>query len=383
MAMQEWLKARLQELDRAGLLREPADSERHLTPPPVGDDWLDACSNDYLGLGARPVSRETMDSVLTARAGAGASRLVQGTFSEHVELERELADWVGHDAALLTSSAFGANAGLLPALGGVDSLIVSDELNHASIVDGCRLAKAKVVVTPHLDVEAVERALAEHRGVGPAWVVTEGLFSMDGDSPDLMGLRAVCDRHGAGLVVDEAHSLGVFGPGGAGLAAEQGVRVDVAVAGLGKSVGAHGGVIAGSAELRTWLWNRARSFVFSTAPSPALCRLVLEQVRVARRADAGRRRLAALSARLRAELARLGLEMPARSRGPIVPVVLGSNERAMAAMKAMRVRGILVQAIRPPTVPQGAARLRLTVHASWPDDAIERIADGLEAACGS
>jgi 8-amino-7-oxononanoate synthase len=381
--MQEWLKARLAELEDAGLLRTPADSELHLGTAPGGVEWLDACSNDYLGLAAHPVSRETMDSVLTSRGGAGASRLVQGTFAEHLELERELADWVGQEAALLTSSAFSANAGLMPALAGKDSLIVSDELNHASIVDGCRLTKAKVVVTPHLDVGAVEQALAEHRGAGPAWVVTEGLFSMDGDYPDLVGLRAACDRHGAGLVVDEAHSLGVFGPGGAGLAAEQGVRADAVVAGLGKSVGAHGGVIAGSAELRTWLWNRARSFVFSTAPSPALCRLVLEQVRTARAAEAPRRRLAALSEQLRAELARLGLEVPARSRGPIVPVVLGSNERAMAAMTALRARGILVQAIRPPTVPKGAARLRLTVHASWPDDAIGRITEGLEAACGS
>lgn len=379
--MQEWLKAQLAELQEAGLLREPADSELHLTGVPGGGEWLDACSNDYLGLGAHPVSRETMDSVLTSRGGAGASRLVQGTFAEHLELERELADWLGHEAALLTASAFTANAGLLPALAGVDSLIISDELNHASIVDGCRLAKAKVVVTPHLDVGAVERALSEHRGTAPAWVVTEGLFSMDGDYPDLIGLRAACDRHGAGLVVDEAHSIGVSGPGGAGLAAEQGVEADVVVAGLGKSVGAHGGVIAGSPALRTWLWNRARSFVFSTAPSPALCRLVLEQVRVARRADAQRTRLAALSEQLRAELARLGLEVPERSRGPIVPVVLGSNERAMAAMMALRARGILVQAIRPPTVPKGAARLRLTVHASWPDDAIGRIAEGLEAAC--
>jgi 8-amino-7-oxononanoate synthase len=244
--MEQWLKARLEELDASGLLRDPADSEIHSERAPGGADWLDACSNDYLGLGAVPVSRETMDSVFTVRAGAGASRLVQGTFAEHVALERELAEWLGTASSLLTASAFAANAGALPALAGADSLIVSDELNHASIVDGCRLARAKVVVAPHLSLEAVEQALAQHRGAGPAWVVTEGLFSMDGDSPDLVSLRAICDRYDAGLMVDEAHSLGVFGAGGAGRAAEQGVKPDVVVAGLGKAVGAHGGLIAGS-----------------------------------------------------------------------------------------------------------------------------------------
>ncbi len=381
--MEEWLKARVAELEHAGLLRDPADSELHIGAAPDGGTWLDACSNDYLGLGARAVSRETMDSTLGARAGAGAARLVQGTHPEHLALERELADWFGVEASLLTASAFSANAGLVPALAGPGSLLVSDALNHASIVDGCRLARGKVVVTPHLELEPVEAALKAHSGDGPAWVVTEALFSMDGDSPNLPELRRLCDRYGAGLVVDEAHSLGVFGVGGSGLVAETGTRAEVAVAGLGKAAGAHGGVIAGSATLRTWLWNRARSFVFSTAPSPALCRLTLAQVRAARSADAARARLARLGRELRSALVGRGFDVPAKSNGPIVPVVLGSNERAMAAMHGLRARGVLVQAIRPPTVPLGAARLRLTVHADWPEDAVTRIVQGLEAVCGS
>lgn len=378
--MEGWLKARLGELESAGLLRDPADSEMHLGSAPDGRAWVDACSNDYLALGAHTVSRETMDSVIGARAGAAAARLVQGTFKEHLELEHELARWLDREESLLTASAFAANAGLIPALAGEGSLVVSDSLNHASIVDGCRLARARVVVTPHLELGAVEAALKDHSGPAPAWVVTEGLFSMDGDSPNLPDLRAVCDRYGAGLIVDEAHSLGVFGPGGAGLGAEQGVRAEVVVAGLGKAVGSHGGVIAGSSALRTWLWNRARSFVFSTALSPALCRLTLAQVHKARQADTARARLAELCVSLRTALAARGFKVPKASRGPIVPVVLGSNERAMSAMRGLRERGILVQAIRPPTVPQGAARLRLTVHADWQDDVIERITAGLEAA---
>jgi 8-amino-7-oxononanoate synthase len=382
--MKDWLKAQLEELEGAELLRSPDDSLLRQQPSPTGLPWLDACSNDYLGLGSHFVSRETLDSIQRAQLGAGASRLVQGTYAEHIELEAELAGWFAVEASLLTLSAFAANVGVLPALGqNPEALIVSDALNHASIVDGCRLARARVVVTPHLDVAAVEAALATRSLEAPAWVVTEGLFSMDGDCPDLVALRRVCDEHGAGLIVDEAHSLGVFGPAGGGLAAMLGVRADLAVAGLGKAVGSQGGVVACSRDMRTWLWNRARSFVFSTAPSPLLCRLTLAQVRAARVADAQRARLRQRSAELRTALAERGLPVIVGAEGPILPVVLGSNERAMAAMSELRKQGILAQAIRPPTVPKGQARLRLTAHADWPDDAVPRIVQALEIACAS
>jgi 8-amino-7-oxononanoate synthase len=205
---------------------------------------------------------------------------------------------------------------------------------------------------------------------------------MDGDSPDVAALRALCDRHGAGLYLDEAHSLGVIGPGGAGLAAAAGVRVDALVAGLGKAVGSQGGFVAGSEALRTWLWNRARAFVFSTAPSPALTRLTLLQVRATMAANEARARLAARAAELRAAIAGIGLQVVGGS-GPIVPVVLGSNERALRAMQVLRAQRILAQAIRPPTVPVGEARLRLTAHADWSDEAVPRIARALEIACAS
>jgi 8-amino-7-oxononanoate synthase len=382
--MQDWLKVQLRELQDADLLRDPDDSRLHEGPSPDGSPWIDACSNDYLGLGARSVSRETLDSLEGARLGAGASRLVQGSHSEHTALEAELAGWVGAEAALLTLSAFAANSGLLPALASSpETLVVSDALNHASIVDGCRLARGRVVVTPHLDVDAVRRALASRSAAAPAWVVTEGLFSMDGDRPDLASLRSVCDEADAGLIVDEAHSLGLLGPEGAGLGASLGVRADVTVAGLGKAVGSQGGFVGSSRDLRVWLWNRARPFVFSTAPSPALCRLTLAQVRSTRAADAQRERLWQRSAELRSALAERGLQPSRGADGPIIPVLLGSNERALRAMTELRRRGILVQAIRPPTVPKGQARLRLTVHADWPDNAVARIAEALEVVCGS
>jgi len=385
--MHDWVRTRLAQLSEAGLLRDPGDSEVRIgVPAPSGGIWLDACSNDYLGLGRAPVSRETLDSLQGASPGAAAARLVQGTCAEHIALEAELAEWLGAEVSLLTTSAFAANVGLIPALVESESLIVSDALNHASIVDGCRLARARVVVTPHLDLSAVEAALRQRSASAPAWVVTEALFSMDGDSPDLVALRALCDRFEAGLVVDEAHSLGVVGPSGGGLAALMRVPVDVLVAGLGKAVGSVGGVIACSRDLRTWLWNRARSFVFSTAPSPLLCRVTLAQAMLARAADSARARLEIRSTELRIALVSKGLVPASILSGgsrPIVPVLLGSNERALRAMNELRSRGILVQAIRPPTVPAGGARLRLTVHTDWPDDAVSRLVDALEAACGS
>jgi 8-amino-7-oxononanoate synthase len=381
--MDDWLRARLAELQAADLLRDPEDATaREELTASSGAVFIDACSNDYLGLGARTVSRETLAALTRIRRGAGASRLVQGTFPEHLEAERALAEWVRLPAALLGSSAFAANAGSIPALVEQDSLLVSDRLNHASIVDGCRLARAKLVITPHLELEAVEVALRSRSSSAPAWVLTEGLFSMDGDSPDLAALRALCDRYGAGLYVDEAHSLGVIGPGGAGLAAQQAVRPDVLVAGLGKAVGSQGGFVAGSESLRTWLWNRARAFVFSTAPSPVLAHLIRVQVLEARSAESARSRLAASSIDLRKALVDQGLQVPAGA-GPIVPVLLGSSDRALRVMAVLRQHRILAQAIRPPTVPNGEARLRLTVHADWPDDAVPRIARALELACAS
>lgn len=381
-AMDRWARQRLEDLKAAGLFRDPEDARARLAGAPDGGRWIDACSNDYLGLGAHLVSRETMDSIGRAAPGAGASRLVQGTLPEHEALEAELANWLGTEACLTLPSAFAANVGLIPALASEpDALVVSDALNHASIVDGCRLARGRVVVTPHLRVEAVEAALAQRSASAPAWVVTEGLFSMDGDVPDLAALRGVCDRFEAGLIVDEAHSLGVLGEHGSGAAQAQGAKPDLVVAGLGKAVGAQGGLVASSVTLRSLLWNRARSFVFSTGISPMLAQLVREQVRATRAADVARVRLLENSVQLRAELSRCNIQLGAGAVGPIVPVLLGSNERALAAMAELRRRGVLAQAIRPPTVPVGSARLRLTVHADWPSDAVARIAEGVVAAC--
>jgi 8-amino-7-oxononanoate synthase len=372
------LRNELAKLDAAGMLRDPDDGAMRAdvaaNAARLGLPLLDATSNDYLGLAQNSVSRETL-----GKAGAAASRLIHGTTNEHLLLERALAAWVGAETALLFSSTYSANVGLIAALGVEGSLVISDAFNHASLIDGARLAKAEVAVVPHLDLDAIEVLLRGRQS--PCWVVTESYFSMDGDSPDLGALRSLCDSHGACLIVDEAHALGVFGVAGAGLCAELGVRPDVLVGALGKAVGTHGGFVAGPELLRTFLWNRARSFVFSTAPSPAHAALTERQLELVQQADALRMKLASNAARLRARLAHAGLSLIPGSFGPIISVVVGENARALAVADRLRRVGILAQAIRPPTVPEGTARLRLTVKATFDDDEIDRLSDAVEDAC--
>jgi len=340
---------------------------------------LDVSSNDYLGLGRGNVSRETLEALGRAPPGGRASRLIFGTHPTHLALERELADWVGQPEALLFSSGYAANVGALASLADRGDAVFSDALNHASIVDGCRLSKADIRVYPHRDLAALDRQLAATPSQGHRWVVSESYFSMDGDSPDLTGLAAVCERHGASLVLDEAHALGVFGPDGAGLASAAGVRPDVLVGTLGKAVGAQGAFVAGSAELRTYLWNRARSLVFSTAPSPILATLTLEQVRRARAANDERARLNEVCRTLRETLDAARVPLLPASHGPIVAIVLGANAAAVAAAAGLAEHGIQARAIRPPTVPDGTARLRITLDATLRPEDVARIADALAA----
>ncbi|HLV68303.1 MAG TPA: 8-amino-7-oxononanoate synthase [Polyangiaceae bacterium] len=383
MSLDAYLEAKLSALRAQDLFRDPADAGAReavaATAERLGVRFLDASSNDYLGLAGRPagnVSRETCPDV-----GAGASRLVNGGRPEHAALERALADWVGLSEALLFTSGFAANVGVVSALATEESVVISDQLNHASIIDGCRLARGQVLVVPHLDLAAIESALSAARMVPVRWVVTESYFSMDGDGPDLAALRALCDRHRAFLVVDEAHALGVFGPEGAGRCAEHGVVPDVLIGTLGKAVGSQGAFVAGSTALRTFLWNRARSFVFSTAPSPELCARTLEHVRRARQSDGARDHLLALSAALRHALVERSVPMVPGSFGPILPVLLGTAPRALAAAQTLRDAGVLAQPIRPPTVPEGTARLRLTVTARHTNDDVKRLADAVARAC--
>lgn len=366
----------LRQLDRDGLLRR--------APEPIAPDVLSFCSNDYLGLAARPAP--------VAPSGAGASRLIAGERLEHRRLEQALAGWLGTEDALVFSSGYAANVGTLAAVAGPGELIVSDALNHASIIDGARLSRARVAVVPHNDLDAVGRVL-EARSESRAWVAVESYYSMDADGPDLPALREICDRHRAALFVDEAHALGVLGPSGRGRCAETRTTADVLVGTLGKAFGGQGAFAAGRSVLRDWLWNRARSFVFSTGLAPVSAASALRALHeVVERPELAANVLA-MAARLRRGLIDVGARASLQGDetdtlgaprvlgfGHVVPVVVGTPARATALADRLRERGIAAHAIRPPTVPAGTARIRLTVTARHVEDDIDRAIEAYASA---
>lgn len=358
-----WLEDELSALRAAGLYREPA--------APREPGTLSFASNDYLGLAASAPIEEA--------SGAGASRLLGGERRAHQDLEAAVARWTGHESALAFSSGYACNLGVLSALLRPGDTVVSDALNHASLVDGMRLARCRPVVVPHNDLAAIDRAL--QGGSGRRWVVTESYFSMDADGPQLAELRALADRNGAALIVDEAHALGVFGPRGSGLAAAAGVRPDITVGTLGKAVGAAGAFVAASATVRAYLWNRARSFVFSTGMAPVLAATALQRVADVQRMEGERARLLALCEGFRRRLQERGLAP--RGHGPIVPLVVGDPEAAVRAAREVAARGFPVLAVRPPTVPAGTARLRVTVTVNHDAAMLAALADALADALGS
>jgi 8-amino-7-oxononanoate synthase len=353
----------LADLERRGLLRR--------RPPPidVATGGIHLCSNDYLGFRATGrLDRYATDAVERGHpVGAGASRLVSGEHRAHRALEQAIAEWLGFEESIIFTSGYVANVGLVSALAEEGDLVVSDALNHASIIDGCRLSRAAITVVPHNDVDAVARALGAR--ARRRWVITESYFSMEGDTPDLCALRDICNQSDAALVVDEAHAIGVLGPKGRGLCAARGVTPDVLVGTLGKALGAQGAFVAGTGDLCRWLWNRARSFVFSTGLSPMLAEIARGAVAEASADDAGRERVKRAGGQLRTGLLERGIQVTSE-HGPVLPVVLGSEERAVAWSAGLARLGITVQPIRPPTVPPGSARLRVTVRADLSDHAL-------------
>jgi len=349
------LEDALAALEREGLRRRPR---------PLDGGDASFCSNDYLGLATRPAPQ--------VHVGAGASRLVSGDHHAHRRLEEALARWLGVEAALVFSSGYAANVGTVAALAAPGDLIVSDALNHASLIDGARLSRARIVVTPHNDADAVARALRD-RSEPRAWVLVESYYSMDADGPDLCALREATTETGAALVVDEAHALGVLGPRGRGRCAEAGIVPDVLVGTLGKAFGSQGAFVAGSALLRDWLWNRARSFVFSTGLSPASATAAHDALAIVERDPGIGSRVLALAARLRAGLSDLPHGLRPSGFGHIVPLVVGESDRAVRLSALLQEEGFVVPPIRPPTVPRGTARLRMTVTAAHDEEAIDRL----------
>ena len=370
--------ARLAALDDAGLRRRlrvvsgPQGARVVLDGRPV----LLLCSNNYLGLADHPaVCQAAADAALRWGAGSGASRLVSGTMTVHRRLEERLAAFEGREAALLFGSGYLANTGVVQALAPAGTVVCSDELNHASIVDGCRLARAETFVYRHGDLEHLAWGL--ERAAGRAsLVVTDGVFSMDGDVAPLTELVPLAHRHGARVVVDEAHGTGCLGPGGRGAAAEAGVDVDVVVGTLGKALGSYGAYAACSAELAELLLNTARPFIFSTAPPPPSVAAALAALDLLEAEPERVDRLQAGAQVLRHALAREGFDVSG-SESQIVPIVVGEAAQAVRFCELALEEGVFASAIRPPTVPEGTSRLRLSVMATHTRDELREAARAL------
>ncbi len=375
-----WAREELGELGRRGLLRtlEPLASPQGPVVR-IGGQWLvNFSSNDYLGLAADPrVRRAFVDGLERWGVGSGASRLVVGDTEAHRRLEDRLAAFEKTEAVLLFNGGYPANLGLVQALVGRGDLVVSDALNHASLVDGCRLSRAEVAVVPHADVEAVARALSG-TGFRRKLVVSDAVFSMDGDPAPLQDLAAACAGAGAAFLVDEAHATGVLGNRGSGLCEASGVQPDVRMGTLGKALGGFGAYAATSRAVADLLLNRARSVVFSTTLPPALCEALVVAVDLVENDPELRPRLWRNIHRFVDGLQRLGVT--AQPRSAIVPVILGSPERALRASAFLRERGLLVKPIRPPTVPEGTSRLRFALSAAHTEAQIDRALQSLEEA---
>jgi len=372
------LSAELEAVEARGLLRRlrvvggAQDAVVHVD----GREAVLLCSNNYLGLASHPevlhaAARATRDF----GASAVSSRLISGHMTPHAALEAKIAAWKGVEAALLFSTGYHANVGVISSVVGSEDVVVSDELNHASIIDGCRLSRARIAVYRHNDVDHLREVLADSSAARRVLVVTESVFSMDGDLAPLVAIADAAAEHGAWLMVDEAHAAGVFGPAGAGLVAALGLtsRVDIHMGTLGKALGSFGAYVAGSRRLVDHLVNRARSFIFTTGLPPsaaAAAGAALDVIaREPERAAGLLERARALGERLR----RAGLDVP-NVESQILPVMVGDARAAVTAASALLERGYYVAAIRPPTVPPGTSRLRLSLMATHTAGHIDGVA---------
>ncbi|MFL5823503.1 MAG: 8-amino-7-oxononanoate synthase [Solirubrobacteraceae bacterium] len=366
------IEARLSELEALGLDRRTRLVSGPQGPHVVldGRPVLMLCSNNYLGLADHPRVREAAaEAAMRWGVGAGASRLVSGTMTIHRRLEERLAEFKHRESALLFGSGFLANAGVIAALARPGDVVFSDELNHASIIDGCRLSRAEVFVYDHLDVEHLAWGIENVEGRG-ALIVTDGVFSMEGDVAPLEDLADLAERHQIRLMVDEAHGTGTLGPGGRGAVAQAGLedQVDVIVGTLGKALGSYGAFVACDEVMSEYLLNAARTFIFSTAPPPPAVAGALAALDLLQGRPELVRRLQANALTLRRELEREGFGAPglgaASHPTPIVPLILGDAEVAVEVGEAALREGVFAQPIRPPTVPPMTSRLRLAVMAS-------------------
>ncbi len=342
------------------------DLFRSLRPVPHAGTSSDFSSNDYLGLASHPkVVRSALSAAKEWGTGSGASRLLSGNLGIHEKLEQKLARFKNEGAATVFSSGYLANLGVLSALANEKDVIFLDRLDHASLFDGARLSRAKWRVYPHLDGTALERLLSRAAGFRRRFVVTDAYFSMDGDMAPLKDLAEVCRRQDAVLVVDEAHSTGVFGKTGRGLTEHFHLegKIPVVMGTLSKALGSVGGFIAGQRALKETLHNACRPFIYTTAPSPMASAAALAALELIEKDGAFRKKLWENTEFLRGALLEAGFDLM-RSEGPIIPILTGSTEKTLRVKEALFKKSFAVSAIRPPTVPRGTDRLRLSVSAS-------------------
>ena len=377
----EWIDEELQALDSAGLRRRVRTRNSSVGPRIAidGRDVIDFSSNDYLGLAGDPRLVAAASGCLQETGwGSGASPLVTGRSAVHAELESLLATFEGTEAALLFPSGYSANTGSIAALVGPDDAVFSDAKNHASIIDGCRLSGARRFIYRHNDCEDLQRQLHDAASFRRRLIVSDTLFSMDGDVAPLAELADLAERYDAMLMVDEAHATGVFGATGRGVAEQAGVheRIAVRVGTLSKALGSAGGCVCGSRALIDWLANRARSYVFSTAQPAACAAAALEALDAVEAHPGGGRQLLAAAQRLRGRLHELGWST-GNSESQIVPLMVGDVERAVALWAALVEAGYLVPAIRPPSVPPGESLLRLSLTTAHTEAMLEGLLESL------
>ena len=380
------LADQLAELERRGLRRSRLVRQSPQGPRIVvdGQEVLAFCSNDYLGLASHPrIVAAAIEAASRYGVGEGASHLLTGHSVVHERLEENLAGFMKMPRALLFSTGYQANIGAVTALAGPEDAVFSDALNHASLIDGVRLSRARVVRYPHADLGFLSGALAES-GARTKLVVTDGVFSMDGDIAPLPALLDLCERHDAWLLVDDAHGFGVIGPEGGGSPAHFGLRSPrlVYVGTLGKAAGVAGAFVAGAAEMVETVLQRARTYIYTTAAPAMLAAAVETSLQLIRDGEWRREHLRKLIAALKREL-RGSPGALTLSDTPIQPLVLGGNSQAVRASAELRERGILVPAIRPPTVPEGTARLRISLSAAHSEQEVLRLAAALHEVCRS
>lgn len=384
--MLDWLADSLRELDAEDLLR------RRRVTRFLGDGWcevdgrrlLDFASNDYLNLAGDPRVIAAARQALEDTVGARASPVVCGRTPWHEQLEQQIAQFEGQPDAIVFPTGMAANVGTIAALCGSGDLVLSDRFNHASLVDGCRLSGAQVRVYRHDDLEALERELEKGATARRRWIVTDSVFSMDGDIAPLNELCDMAARFGADLIIDEAHATGVLGDHGRGACEALGVegRVAVRIGTLSKAVGTQGGFVAGSTDLISFLWNRARTQMYSTALAPALCAAASAALQIISDEPWRRAQLVESVKFFRSQLQDARIETIANATGPIVPVILHEPQAAMSIAARLEKRGFLVGAIRPPTVPRGTSRLRIVVTAGHFEEDLALLATAIREEAG-